>query len=47
MGEYVCVDCGYIFNKLAEWEELHGEILSGCPVCFGAAGEVKEVENEE
>lgn len=39
---YVCLECGEVFEELAQWEETHGfqdglyEQFSGCPYCHSA-----------
>lgn len=35
-----CLDCGCVFEELAEWTEPHGEIMHGCPNCH--VGEIVE-----
>lgn len=39
-----CCDCGHIFDECERktWEELHGEMLSGCPLCCGGYEETKK-----
>ncbi|MGI6361032.1 MAG: hypothetical protein ACOX05_01835 [Bacillota bacterium] len=34
---FKCGDCGYVFEFFVEWREAHGELLWGCPRCFGAS----------
>jgi reverse gyrase len=34
---FKCLSCGHIFEEgeEARWYEEHGELWSGCPVCYG------------
>lgn len=45
---YICLDCGALFDEPAHWEERHGlstppyEHFTGCPFCQGGYDEAIE-----
>ena len=47
---YVCLDCGYVFDKPIVWVEKHGldtppyEQFNGCPKCGGAYTEAHKCD---
>lgn len=48
--EYVCIECGEVFDEPIHWEEKHGldtppyEQWSGSPCCHGAYAEARKCD---